>query len=1017
MSDLNIKLGSDSPNSILFGDDTNDAVQAFTAFSTTPIINDNNNVSTLNTDDDYENKMEVAADIIKIQPLMIQVVADNDTYAFEGEPYYNYYEMATIKTGRFNNLGYEGFVAFHSLVDEAKKIANYIVKGTLELTPIEPYSGKINIYRLRSRFDEIDITWNGRPRKEKLLGSIICDNNEKIEIDLGDFVRNVATKKIINTGLYIQAEPFLNVFSTNTNLFSAKPKLNIQYFDPNLTTTKKTIVSQITLKPVKDIPTSILLKLPFPILDTSVILSKPNIPSSIEIKHASYLDTEISYRFEAHEGIQSSILLSKNYVDSEIKLGRTLELDSEILFLSTDNIEELLSDISIKNIKVLLSKLNLEINRYIDSEIPLKFIDNEKELESFITLSRSSIPSNIHMKYVNVLDSEILLKKRYYNELDSEIPLKITNNEKYLDSVINLGLPGKDELETEIELKPIKILDSEILLKITNNEKYLDSVINLGLPGKDELETEVELSYVKVLDTEIQLKITNNEKYLESVINLGFPGKDELETEIELKPIVSLDSEIPLKFINNSNDVDSVINLGFPGKDELETELNILFAKSLRSMLYLKLNGEQSLDSELTLSTNEKYLNTCLYLSSDRILPSSINLVFNVNETLDTELRLKPVKVLDSSIEVVTRENEKIPTSLLLKNRSKYELESSLNLLFEKSLDTTMRFQFPDGIDKLSTDINLKFTNNEQSLDSELILIVNEKILNSEINIIPIMTKELDTELLLKNNGKHELNSSLNLLFEKSLDTVIRFQFPDGIDKLSTDINLKFNNNEQLLDSELILCTTEKRLDSEIILKKNDNKYALNSELILDLNSKNLDTIIPLKIINKENSLETEINLNLFKSKELNTSLTLLFEKSLDTSLELKESYHDDLDSEINIKNVEVLPSVIYLTKDYIDNSITIKHVDILDTSLDLKERYHDDLDSEVILDSKRLAKLTSSISVLFSNVLDTQMPFKFPDGIDKLSTDITIKKVAILDSEIQLEEYEDSMRVYYYTT
>ena len=893
MSDLNIKLGSDSPNSILFGDDTNDAVQAFTAFSTTPIINDNNNVSTLNTDDDYENKMEVAADIIKIQPLMIQVVADNDTYAFEGEPYYNYYEMATIKTGRFNNLGYEGFVAFHSLVDEAKKIANYIVKGTLELTPIEPYSGKINIYRLRSRFDEIDITWNGRPRKEELLGSIICDNNEKIEIDLGDFVRNVATKKIINTGLYIQAEPFLNVFSTNTNLFSAKPKLNIQYFDPNLTTTKKTIVSQITLKPVKDIPTSILLKLPFPILDTSVILSKPNIPSSIEIKHASYLDTEISYRFEAHEGIQSSILLSKNYVDSEIKLGRTLELDSEILFLSTDNIEELLSDISIKNIKILLSKLNLEINRYIDSEIPLKFIDNEKELESFITLSRSSIPSDIHMKYVNVLDSEILLKKRYYNELDSEIPLKITNNEKYLDSVINLGLPGKNELETEVEL-----------------------------------------SYVKVLDTEIQLKITDNEKYLESVINLGFPGKDELETEIELKPIVSLDSEIPLKFINNSNDVDSVINLGFPGKDELETELNILFAKSLRSMLYLKLIGEQSLDSELTLSTNEKYLNTCLYLSSDRILPSSINLVFNVNETLDTELRLKPVKVLDSSIEVVTRENEKIPTSLLLKNRSKYELESSLNLLFEKSLDTTMRFQFPDGIDKLST-----------------------------------------------------------------------------------DINLKFNNNEQLLDSELILCTTEKRLDSEIILKKNDNKYALNSELILDLNSKNLDTIIPLKIINKENSLETEINLNLFKSKELNTSLTLLFEKSLDTSLELKESYHDDLDSEINIKNVEVLPSVIYLTKDYIDNSITIKHVDILDTSLDLKERHHDDLDSEIILDSKRLAKLTSSISVLFSNVLDTQISFKFPDGINKLSTDITIKKVAILDSEIQLEEYEDSMRVYYYTT
>ena len=559
------------------------------------------------------NTMDGTAYVEKIKPIKLNIYTDNDTYVYEKNPFFNYSKKTTLKNGVLEDKCYSTYISFPTLKDIQKDISKNILNGYLELTPINEFSGTIKVYTTEQEFDASSVTWYSKPEKKQYLGEITVDNviTSPIRINLGNYVRDVSQRKIVHTGLCLETKAFLNVYSSDTQLDSAKPKIVVEYYDPKYTTGNKILDSEINIKPVSVLDSEILMKLPFPILDSEIVFSKDSINQELILLNSSILPSELSYKFVDEEPLMSEVILSQNKLTTELRLGKTTELDSELILKSKGNTFSIDTDITITPVNAIKSELNLAFKSDLDSEIILKNT-SVSQLNTEILLSQNALRNEIEIKQSSALESSINLALPGKDELDSEIIVKLINQEKDLPTEINFRI--KEELDSEIIINPVEVLPSEIAVKIVDKEEVLDSEMVLELVSARMIPTEITILPAKVLDSEIIVKM-NGKQELPSELLLTFTEETLLASEIKLGLASSLDSEVLWKFPVVQTVLDSELTLKINKDIPLPTELDLIFAKSLDSEIKWEFpHGYLSLPTKLTLK----------FIDQQEILPSEI---------------------------------------------------------------------------------------------------------------------------------------------------------------------------------------------------------------------------------------------------------------------------------------------------------------------------------------------------------------------------------------------------------
>lgn len=482
----------------------------------------------------------------------LNIYSDNDVYITDKNKYYSYYKSSTLKQGTIDGYSYKTFIRFDDILNVEDRLIKTIIETNLLLTSISSYTGNIKIYETEYTISEKDITWMSYPKNGKLIASIDVVDCTNISIPVTNHIKSVLERKELHKGFCIETDNYLNIYSSNSIIDVAKPRLQLKYYDPDLLLSTHSIDSELILTPVKTLPSELNLVLPFPILECSLNLCKDSILCDLNLRNVSTLDSELSLVFNEEAPLDCEILFSKDMIHNELKLASIKELETELnLIAINENVIE--AELKLIPVKILRSSLFLAWDTKLDAELIFK--DNAK----------TYLPSEILFSKDN-LDSELKLIAKGTTNLDSEVLYKSTNNKYTIPCELIISKPN---------------LNSRLLLKFSDK---LDAEVLFSKITEDSLPAELELAFESygneyVLPSEVLFKSVGNKTEIESELQLVFKQSTSIPSELQILFEKSLSSEVLLKFV----DVESILN----------------------SELLYKSNNESILDVELLLELDE----------------------------------------------------------------------------------------------------------------------------------------------------------------------------------------------------------------------------------------------------------------------------------------------------------------------------------------------------------------------------------------------------------------------------
>lgn len=910
---------------------------------------------------EYQNLASCFAEVVKIQYPKLTFYTDNDTYVTSRNIWYSYYDAAVISSGVYDNEQCKMFMSFDKMQDKMpnEKIIKNVIFANLIVRSIKRFSGTINVYETKDRFEESNMSWVEYPIKDdsRLIGSTTVNNALNIEIPLDiQYIKNILSKKEVHNGYYIEVvqedgtSNILNIHSSNSSTDIFKPRLEVEYVDPAQTVSKVEVESEINYKPISYLISELNLDFLVDKVDSNLVFSKDSITNVLPIKPISILNSEISYKINDTSSLISNLTISREYFNG-----------NNIIFGSQSN---------------LVSELTLKQNEKstLDTELPLR-----------IKGLKSNLYTDIHVLFENNLNTELNLKEIGY--INTQVPLRFKNN--------------KSDLTSQINLKFGNGLNTELPLRIKNVEESLLSELTLVNKDSSNITSELNFKFYNGIDTELPLRITATNN-LVSEINFRYENILNTELSLVIRTEKSLDSELRFKCVEES-DLDSELDLRFKD-DGIVNDFKLIFEDNLYTKVPLKFTNIQSnLDTGFILKfidTNSMLNELNLVFGSD--LDSEITLLIREKSELSTEMRLPYYNHLNSNVLFGSQEH----------------LATDLSLLFHTSLDTKFALVI-NGSKYLRNELRLKLFG-KQSINSELPLRFKnvEKPLLTELDLIKVGDSSLDSELNLKFAGKKELTTELPLRFKnviKPLLSEVSYKVNKESDPLLNELALRIPAESYLLNEIMYDNGQEFGLDTELTLLFKEVKDELNTELKVGY-YKVLNTEIPLKFLGKDEGIINEVPIKFYNNKGVPTELELKFNKetSIDSELTYKIVEEKPLVNELSLKFTNSLDSEIELR--YKENSN-------LDTELDLGfKNVTKSLLSEVTYKIMKESYLNSNILIKVNKLdeLDTELRLVFNNNESILNSELLVKYKGIigLDTELRLvKDFESSIESEVYFT
>lgn len=910
---------------------------------------------------EYQNLASCFAEVVKIQYPKLTFYTDNDTYVTSRNIWYSYYDAAVISSGVYDNEQCKMFMSFDKIQDKMpnEKIIKNVIFANLIVRSIKRFSGTINVYETKDRFEESNMSWVEYPIKDdsRLIGSTTVNNALNIEIPLDiQYIKNILSKKEVHNGYYIEVvqedgtSNILNIHSSNSSTDIFKPRLEVEYVDPAQTVSKVEVESEINYKPISYLISELNLDFLVDKVDSNLVFSKDSITNVLPVKPISILNSEISYKINDTSSLISNLTISREYFNG-----------NNIIFGSQSH---------------LVSELTLKQNEKstLDTELPLR-----------IKGLKSNLDTDIHVLFENNLNTELNLKEIGY--INTQVPLRFKNN--------------KSDLTSQINLKFGNGLNTELPLRIKNVEESLLSELTLVIKDSSNLTSDLNFKLYNGIDTELPLRInaTNN---LVSEINFRYENILNTELPLVIRTEKSLDSELRFKRVEESY-LDSELDLRFKD-DGIVNDFKLIFEDNLYTKVPLKFTNIQSnLDTDFILKfidTNSMLNELNLVFGSD--LDSEITLLIREKSELPTEMRLPYYNHLNSNVLFGSQEH----------------LATDLSLLFHTSLDTKFALVI-NGSKYLRNELRLKLFG-KQSINSELPLRFKnvEKPLLTELDLIKVGDSSLDSELNLKFAGKKELATELPLRFKnviKPLLSEVSYKVNKESDPLLNELALRIPAESYLLNEIMYDNGQEFGLDTELTLLFKEVKDELNTELKVGY-YKVLNTEIPLKFLGKDEGIINEVPIKFYNNKGVPTELELKFNKetSIDSELTYKIVEEKPLVNELALKFTNSLDSEIELR--YKENSN-------LDTELDLGfNNVTKSLLSEVTYKVMKESYLNSNILIKVNKLdeLDTELRLVFNNNESILNSELLVKYKGIigLDTELRLvKDFESSIESEVYFT
>ena len=557
------------------------------------------------------NKINAIGEVVlRVNPT-VKVYSDNDTFVRENEPFINYYNSQSLKSGIYNGEKYAAYIKFEDLINQNNVVNKNILSAKIVFKTLSSNTANyIELYDI-DNFDEKSITWLKQPETFHNLYTL-SNENGYLTADITEYVKKICLRKDIHEGFALVTDKFMNVYSSNSNY---KPYIEIEYYDPNALFATKYIESSIDFLLTDSLDSEIFLEFKNPTLPAELIYSKNSIVSEITQiwKETNAIEAELITPYKSEiDYIDAECLYSKFQLDSEINLGTTSSLDAELIAYVTidSNLE---AELDVTLVSHIYSEVKFVYEDKLDSELVMHECKH-LPLDAEILYSKNFIVSEVDLLFDKKLDSEITFKStNNVSELDSEITFKSTNNASELYSEINIVHINNSTIDSEIIIKNASYKEAEITFKSTNNVSELES--ECSLLHRSDVDAELSVLFTNKLDAQLCLSFIDN---------------------------ITIDAELTAELISAKSIVAEIIQC-WEDNSEIDAETR-----------FLSENNESSIYGSLHLSTiyREK-----IYLDAEINLDIAV-----VNNYLSAELLLYSTRYnrINITSEIIKRENPKV---------------------------------------------------------------------------------------------------------------------------------------------------------------------------------------------------------------------------------------------------------------------------------------------------------------------------------------------------------------------
>lgn len=647
-----------------------------------------------------KNRTKGRVKIIKMVPDSIVINTDiEDTYVRQSLPYMSFKDSNVLKSSMFNGESFFGMMRFNTMDQIVKGYGPQLLSLKLVLKPVDKVIQNISVFELDSQFKAYNVSYENHPNATEKLGDMQYNAfKNEYEIDVTLYAKQIIDGVRSHNGFTFNSETGINVYSSESEY--GKPKLILEYIDPNKFQTENEIPAEIEFRESIGLNVELELEEPYPVLNSELIFTKDSVASSVLLGVTDGLDAEIVIRPTiGEEGISTELILSKDAVNAEIAFNESTILLSEVDYLPPD---ESLLDVEIKGIMLTSARpamVNLAFPGKSEMDAELKCYSYGKEnLDAEVTLDN---------KFGSVLNSCVSLFVQ--DKLDTEMKLYVPNRESSIDVELEFT---RTYMPAKVRFSPSVILNSEV-----------DLLFN------SKLDAEVSFELFESLDACVNLYV---DSHVDAEVNLGLASISRLDAQVDILGASNLHACVNLYTMCH---IGAEMNLALVGASDLEAEVQLITSDSLNAEV--NVYAQHGLNSELELNFENK-LNVCVSLYIESALNSCVSLF--VQDKLDAEMRVALVGMssIESDVEFVN--SDTLYAEVNLEVPGEAYLDACVNTYTSNRIDAEVQFSIFDE-SKLDAQMKLNF---HKILNSEMLFLKEQK---SELDAVVIYSIITDTRL------------------------------------------------------------------------------------------------------------------------------------------------------------------------------------------------------------------------------------------------------------------------------
>lgn len=534
----------------------------------------------------------------------------------------NYGSNSSLVIGRQDNEIFRSFVQF----DFSNWNAAFVIiesKLRLHYSGEFPEGSKIELLTVGQRWHEYGITHRNRPSPVALIADDYILNKEEryVEFEFTNTVVNWIQENIDNYGFVIRlgnetASSLINFKARESN---RPPELLITYYDARIYSTGRS-----------QVPTEIFVwQVGESYIDAEITVSS--------VIGNSGIFTELyvhRYEVPVERTIDIEITVTKPQIDTVIEVAQNDEssIDTEISIRSDININE-------TDIEITVSK------DFADSELYVKHINDigteitaqrneDSVLDVVISVTRDNIDTEIYVKHSNNIDTEITVER----DEESSVLTEISVTRDFIETEIYVKYRSDIDTEITVELDDSSVVDTEIT--VTRNS--IDTEIIARATDIHEIVTEL---HVRAIDG----------SGIESCIVVT---RDTTPMEINVRAITSdsTDTDIYVRAIDNS-EIYTEVSIT---RDSILTEITVTDYVTVETEIFVKYRDD--ILTEIT-ATHFDYIDTEIDVIINSIIPTEITITRRKIDTVITvpywddsstliEIRPRILQVSDVTTEI-----------------------------------------------------------------------------------------------------------------------------------------------------------------------------------------------------------------------------------------------------------------------------------------------------------------------------------------------------------------------------